>query len=324
MVDAKPAPIEPIPLSEIEAARARLVGIAVRTPLVRLNVDTAPAEVYLKLENLQPIGAFKIRGAGNAMAVADAAALADGVWTASAGNMAQGVAWNARRLGIPCSVVVPDHAPAAKLEALERLEARISKVPFDEWWQIIVTHRSDGRSGVFVHPVSDRAVMAGNGTIGLELIEDLPDLDAVVVPYGGGGLSCGIASALQSVRPEARVYGAEVATAAPLAAAFAAGEPVEVEYTPSFVDGIGSTRVLDEMWPLVRRLLAGSLVASLDDVAEAVRLLAVRNRVVAEGGGAAGVAAALPGVGGARKVVCIVSGGNIDAAKLSAILSGSL
>ncbi|MDH3606431.1 MAG: pyridoxal-phosphate dependent enzyme [Acidimicrobiia bacterium] len=313
----------PIPLSEIEAARERLNGIAVRTPLVRLNADTGPIEIYLKLENLQPIGAFKIRGAGNAMAIAGPAALEEGVWTASAGNMAQGVAWNARRLGVPCSVVVPDHAPAAKLGALERLGARVVKVSFEEWWQIIVTHAHEGQDGVFVHPVSDPAVMAGNGTIGLELVEDLPDLDAVVVPYGGGGLSCGIASALRFLKPAVRVYAAEVATAAPLAAAFEAGEPTDVEYVPSFVDGIGSTRVLDDMWPRVKELLTGSLVASLDDVAAAVRLLAVRNRVVAEGAGAAGVAAALLGGAGSGKVVCIVSGGNIDAAKLASILSES-
>jgi threonine dehydratase len=312
---------EPIPLSEIETARERLAGLAIRSPLVRLNVGTSPIEIYLKLENLQPIGAFKIRGAGNAMAVAGSEALKQGVWTASAGNMAQGVAWNAHRLGIPCSVVVPDHAPAAKLDALERFGARITKVPFDDWWQIIVTHEHEGQKGVFVHPVSDRAVMAGNGTIGLELVEDLPDLDAVVVPYGGGGLSSGIASALRALKPEVPVYAAEVATAAPLAAAFAAGGPTEVEYIASFVDGIGSNRVLDEMWPLVKELLAGSLVASLEDVAAAVRLLAVRNRVVAEGAGATGVAAALNGGAGTGKVVCIVSGGNIDTAKLATILS---
>ena len=312
---------EPIPLSEIEAARERLQGLAIRSPLVRLNVETSPIEIYLKLENLQPIGAFKIRGAGNAMAVAGSEALKQGVWTASAGNMAQGVAWNARRLGVPCSVVVPDLAPAAKLDAVERFGARITKVPFDEWWQIMVTHEHEGQTGVFVHPVSDRAVMAGNGTIGLELVEDLPDLDAVVVPYGGGGLSSGIASALRVLKPEVPVYAAEVATAAPLAAAFAAGEPTEVEYIASFVDGIGSSRVLDEMWPLVKVLLAGSLVASLEDVAAAVRLLAVRNRVVAEGAGATGVAVALNGDAGTGKVVCIVSGGNIDTAKLATILS---
>jgi threonine dehydratase len=313
--------IDPIPLHEIEAARDRLEGLAIRTPLIKLNVDTDPTEIHLKLENLQPIGAFKIRGAGNAMGVAGEERLRQGVWTASAGNMAQGVAWNAARLGVPCSVVVPDHAPAAKLEALERLGADIVKVPFEDWWQIIVTHEFPGQEGVFVHPVSDPAVMAGNGTIGLEIIEDLPDVDTVVVPYGGGGLSSGIASALRHLRPEARVYAAEVETSAALAAAFAAGEPTEIEYVPSFVDGIGSGRVLDEMWPLVESLLAGSLVATLAEVEEAIRLLANRNHVIAEGAGAASVAVALKGVAGAARVVCIVSGGNIDASKLAAILA---
>lgn len=314
---------EPIPLAEIEAAASRLRGLALRTPLVRFNMDTGPVEIYLKLENLQPIGAFKIRGAGNAMAVAGEEALQSGVWTASAGNMAQGVAWNAARLGVPCSVVVPDHAPEAKLGALERLGAHIVKVPFEEWWQIIVTHEHEGQSGVFVHPVSDPAVMAGNGTIGLELVEDLPDLDAVVVPYGGGGLSSGIASALRHLKPEVPVYGAEVETSAALHAAFTAGEPTEIEYVPSFVDGIGSARVLDEMWPLVRELLTGSIVSSLEEVEAAVRALAMRNHVVAEGAGAAGVAAAIKGGAGPGKVVCIVSGGNINAAKLAEILTAS-
>jgi len=313
--------VEPIPLAEIEAARRRLDGLALRTPLVRLNVDTGGTEVYLKLENLQPIGAFKIRGAGNAMAIAGEEALKAGVWTASAGNMAQGVAWNAARLGVRCSVVVPDHAPEAKLEPLQRLGAGIVKVPFETWWQIIVTHEHEGQEGVFVHPVSDPAVMAGNGTIGLELVEELADFDSVVVPYGGGGLSSGIASALRHLRPGVPVYGAEVATSAALDAAFAAGRPTEIEYTPSFVDGIGSSRVLDEMWPLVSELLAGSLVASLEEVEDAVRLLVTRNQVVAEGAGAAGVANAIEGRAGAGKVVCIVSGGNINRSKLAEILS---
>lgn len=312
---------EPIPLAEIEAARERLEGLALRTPLIRYNVDTGPVEIYLKLENLQPIGAFKIRGAGNAMAVAGAEALRAGVWTASAGNMAQGVAWNAARLGVDCTVVVPDHAPDAKLEALQRLSARIIKVPFEDWWEIIVTHEHEGQSGVFVHPVSDPAVMAGNGTIGFELVEDLPHLDAVVVPYGGGGLSSGIASALRHLKPGVPVYAAEVATSAALDAAFAAGEPTDCEYVPSFVDGIGSSRVLDEMWPLVSELLAGSLVATLEEVENAIRLLAMRNHVIAEGAGAASVANAAEGRAQHGKIVCIVSGGNINASKLAEILT---
>jgi threonine dehydratase len=313
--------LEPVDLATIEAARDRIAGAAIRTPLVRMNVDDTPAEIFLKLENLQPIGSFKIRGAANAITAAGPDALRNGVYTASAGNMAQGVGWMARKLGVPFSVVVPDHAPATKLAAIERLGGSIVKVPFDEWWQVVTTHEFDGIDGFFVHPVSDPAVIAGNATIGLELLEDLPDLDAVVVPYGGGGLSSGIASALRALRPGVPVYAAEVATAAPLAAALEAGEPTEVPYTASFVDGIGSTSVLEEMWPLVSELLAGSLVSDLDEVAAAVRVLVERNRVVAEGAGAAGVAAALRGAAGHGKVVCIVSGGNIDTAKLAGILA---
>ena len=313
--------LEPVDLATIEAARARIAGAAIRTPLVRMNVDDAPGEIFLKLENLQPIGSFKIRGAANAIVAAGPEAIRDGVYTASAGNMAQGVGWMARKLGVPFSVVVPDHAPETKLDAIERLGGSIVKVPFADWWQVVITHEFDGLDGFFVHPVSDPAVIAGNATIGLELLEDLPDLDAVVVPYGGGGLSSGIASALRALRPEVPVYAAEVATAAPLAAALEAGEPTEVPYTASFVDGIGSTSVLDEMWPLVSSLLTGSLVSELDEVAAAIRLLVERNRVVAEGAGAAAVAAALRGAAGHGKVVCIVSGGNIDTAKLAGILA---
>jgi threonine dehydratase len=307
-------------LSDIKAAADRIAGTVIRTPLVPLNQFESGVEIYLKLENLQPIGSFKLRGASSAMSLPSSHDLERGVYTASAGNMAQGVAWNARRLGVPCSVVVPDHAPKTKLEAIRRLGAEIVLVPFDEWWQVIVTHHFEGLEGLFVHPVSDPAVMAGNGTIGLEIVEDLPDVTSVVVPYGGGGLSCGIASALRATAPTVRVYAAEVVTAAPLAAAFRVGEPIDVTYVPSFVDGIGSTRVLDEMWPLASQLLDSSLVVGLDEVAAAVRLLAERNRVIAEGAGATSVAAALSGKAGSEKVVCVVSGGNIDAGKLAEIL----
>ena len=315
---------EPVSLGEIQAARERLKGIAVRTPLVRLNVDGAPAEIYLKLENLQPIGSFKLRGAGNAMAIATPEQLSKGVYTASAGNMAQGVAWCARRIGVPCTVIVPDHAPATKLAAIERLGGKTVKVPFDVWWQVLMTHEYPGMDGLFIHPVSAPAVMAGNGTIGLEIIDDLPDVDAVVVPFGGGGLSCGIASALRAVAPHVPVYAAEVETAAPLAPSLLANAPQHVDYTPTFVDGIGGKSVLAEMWPLANELLRGSIVLSVDAIASAVRLLAERNRVIAEGAGAASVAAALTGKAGAGKVVCIVSGGNIDVAKLARILVGEM
>ena len=236
--------------------------------------------------------------------------------------MAQGVAFWAARLGISCRVVVPDHAPSTKLRAVERLGGRVERLPFDDWWQILVEHGEPGRDDLFIHPVSDPPVVAGNGTIGLEILEDLPDVDAVVVPYGGGGLSCGIASALRALRPSARVYAAEVETAAPLSAALAAGQPTPAPYAASFVDGIGSRSVLAEMWPLAREILAGSIVVSLVQVASAIRELAERHRVIAEGAGGASVAGALTGKAGSGNVVCVVSGGNIDSDKLAAILEG--
>jgi threonine dehydratase len=316
--------IKAIPVEQILRARGRIRPLVLRTPLVRLAVDDAPAQVFLKLENLQPIGSFKLRGAANAMQTVPSEKLAEGVFTASAGNMAQGVAWNARRLGIPCTVVVPDHAPETKLTAVRRLGGTIIRVPFDEWWEILTSGKCDKCKGVFVHPVSDPAVIAGNGTIGLEILEDLPGVDAVVIPYGGGGLSSGIASAIRSLKPETRIYACEVETACPLAVSLQAGEPRKVTYTASFVDGIGGKSLLTEMWPMVRDLLDGSLVMSLREVAEAVRLLAERNRVIAEGAGAAPVAAALSGRAGSGKVVCVVSGGNIDLAVLARILAGGV
>src|SRR5205085_171426 len=210
-------------LPEIEAARARIRGAAIRTPMVRLNVDDAPAEIYLKLECLQPIGSFKLRGAGNKILQAGPEELAGGVWTASAGNMAQGVAWCARALGLECRVVVPETAPAAKVEAIRRLGAEIVPTTFDGWLEVFESRRYPGMEGLFVHPFNDAAVLAGNGTIGLEILEDLPDVDAVVVPYGGGGLACGVACAVRALRPGVRIYAAEVETAAPLAASWAAG-----------------------------------------------------------------------------------------------------
>ena len=316
--------LEPIPLDAIVAARARISGIAIRTPVLALEPD-AKVTIHVKLENLQPIGSFKLRGAGNAISLADPAELARrGVYTASAGNMAQGVAWNAQRLGIHCSVVVPDHAPQAKLAPVERLGARIVRVPFDTWWQVLVDHGYPGLDGVFIHPVSDPAVIAGNGTIGLELAEQLPEMTAVVVPYGGGGLACGIATAVKALRPDVRVYAAEVETAAPLAASLAAGHPVEVDYRASWVDGIGSRSLLAEIWPLASTLLDGSITVTLAEVAEAVRLLAMRGRVVAEGAGAAPVAAALTGRAGPGPVVAVVSGGGIDPSVLATILGGGM
>ena len=310
-----------IPVEEIESARERIVGAAVRTPLVRLHVD-GPAEIWLKLENLQPIASFKIRGASNAVRAADPAEVETGLVTASAGNMAQGVAWMGRELGVPATIVVPDHAPETKLAAIERLGGKAMRVPFADWWRAIEESCFPGLEGLFVHPVEDELVMAGNGTIALEILEDLPDPDVVLVPFGGGGLVTGIASALRAVRPEARIYAVEPETGPALNAALAAGEPTDVEYRPSFVDGSGSRRVLPGMWPRVRELIDGAFTASLDETAAAVRLLAERTRVVAEGAGALAAAAALAGRAGEGRVVCVVSGGNIDLSTLGPILAG--
>lgn len=313
-----------IPLNAIQAARTRLAATILRTPLVRLNFPGTPCQVFLKLENLQPVGSFKMRGAGNAILTAERDRLKDGVWTVSAGNMAQGVAWYARSLGLPCQVIVPDDAPQTKLEAIRSLGARIVKKPFSEYQAIQKSHDCEMMPGALIHPFGDDAVMAGNGTLGLEILEDLPEVDAIIIPYGGGGLSCGIASAVRALRPKVKLYAAEVSTAAPFAASVAAGRPVEVPFTPSFVSGIGGPAVFPEMWELSCTLLDGSLVVELSEIAEAVRILCSRNHVVAEGAGAVALAAALSGKIQATTVVCIVSGGNMDTQKLVQIMQGGV
>ena len=311
-----------ISLAAIEEARSVIASHAIRTPLLRMNAT--PAEIYLKLENLQPIGSFKIRGAANAIARLAPEQLERGVVTASAGNMAQGVAWCARSLGIPCTVIAPETAPETKINAIERLGGRVIKVSFADWWRAFAERAYPGVAGTFIHAFDDPDVMAGNGTIALEILEDLPDVDAVVIPWGGGGLTCGIASALRQLKPSCKIFTAEVETAAPLAASMAAGCATEVEYQPSWVDGIGAKAVFPQMFERARQLIDGSLVADLNSVAEALRLLITHNRVVAEGAGACPVACALSGQAGTGKIVCIVSGGNIDSSKLARVLNHEL
>ena len=306
----------PVSISQAEEARRNIAGVAIRTPLVRCNIDD-PADLYLKLECLQPIGSFKIRGATNVMALTPRQLLQRGVLTASAGNMAQGVAFCARRLAIPATIIAPDTAPATKVEAVERMGGRVIKVPFAEWWRTFETRSYPGVDATFIHAFDDPHVMAGNSTIALELLEDLPDLAAVVIPWGGGGLSCGIASVLRTLAPRVRIYAAEIESGAPLAASLQAGEPQIVEYRPSFVDGIGSKSVFGNMFELARTLLDDSLVVTLAETAHALRLVAERNRVIVEGAAACAVAAALSGRAGRGKVVAIVSGGNIDLHKFA-------
>ena len=310
-------------LKEIEAARQRIAGAAIRTPLIKLNAESPTgAEVYLKLENLQPIGAYKIRGALNAIRQMTPEQLRHGVLTASAGNMAQGVAWAAREANISCVVVAPDTAPEAKISAIERLGGRVIKVTFERWWQTITERSFPGESGAFVHPFDDERVMAGNGTIGLEILEDLPECDAILAPWGGGGLACGIASAIKATSARCKVYAVEVDTAAPLGPSLAAGHPVTVTRTPTFIDSMGSTTVFPSMFQRAQVLLDGSLSTSVAAVEDAIRTLVNRNHVVAEGAGAAALAVALSGRPDVKRLVCVVSGGNIDQATLAQILNG--
>jgi threonine dehydratase len=309
----------PITLAHAQEARRNIESVALRTPLIQCNTD-APANLYLKLENLQPIGSFKIRGAANVMARTPRERLWRGVLTASAGNMAQGVTFCAQRIGVGATIIAPDTAPATKIQAVERMGGRVIKVPFAEWWRTFETRSYPGIDATFIHACDDPDVMAGNGTIALELLEDLPDLDAVVIPWGGGGLSCGIAAVLREVAPRVRIYAAEIETAAPLAVSLAAGEPQPVEYQPSFVDGIGSKTVFPGMFESARKLLDGSLVVTLTEAAHAMKVVAERNRIIIEGAAACAVAAGLSGRAGSGKVVAIVSGGNIDLDKFAQLV----
>ena len=324
-----PVAARSISLETIREAASVVYGAAVRTPLVPLDPTAPPdrpgPDVFLKLETLQPIGSFKIRGAYNAVRHLTPEQLAAGVWTVSAGNAAQGVALAARKAGARASVMVMDTAPATKLRAIERLGATIVQAPYEECWRTVETHRSDRMQGHFVHPFDDDRFISGNGTIGLEIFEDLPDVDAVIAPLGGGGLLAGAAIAIKALRPGVRVYAAEPATAAPLAQSFAAGRPCYFDgWTPSFVDGAGGKSVLETMWPLLRDHVDESIVVSLDEVAAAMAVAAERTHVIAEGAAGCAIAAALsPALAskGHRKVVAIVSGGNIDLARFAALVS---
>jgi threonine dehydratase len=316
-----------ISLETIREASATVYEAALRTPLVRLPMGTDSPEVYLKLETLQPIGSFKIRGAYNAVRRLPQRDLRRGVWTVSAGNAAQGVALAAQRAGADCSVLVMDTAPQTKLSAIERLGATIVKASYDECWRAVESHRSDRMPGLLVHPFDDDDFISGNGTIALEIVDDLPDVDAVVAPLGGGGLLTGIAAGMRDLRPEARVYAAEPETAAPLSASLAAGRASRFDaWTPSFVDGAGGRSVLETMWPLLQEAVADSLVVSLDAVARAMKLTADRVHVIAEGAAACAIAAATSeamSTRGHRKIVAVVSGGNIDLARFAQLVGAA-
>ncbi len=313
---------QPTSMDDLLAAQKRTAGAVVRTPLVRLDGDPGMPDIHLKLECLQPIRSFKLRGAFNAMAKAGADALKAGVWTCSAGNMAQGVAWSARALGVACTVYVPVTAPRTKIDAVRRYGGNVIELPVDEWVAIFRDRKREGAEGIFIHPYSDPDVMAGNGVAGLEILEDLPDADAVIVPWGGGGLLCGIASAFKAKGSAAKLYASEVNTGAPLGPSLDAGEPVNVPYAPNFVDGIGTPFVNREMFELAQKLIDGSFIVTREATAAALRFVLERNRVVPEGASATAVAAALAGRAGPGKIVCLISGGNIDSANLITILKG--
>ena len=313
-----------IPAGMIDDAYQHVYQAAIRTPLVRLNYD-GPAQIYLKLECLQPIGAFKIRGAYNAVRLLTEEQRRRGVWTVSAGNAAQGVALAARKAGVPCKVLVIDAAPVAKLQAVRRLGGENVQASYDQCWQALADRAHPAMDGAFVHPFEDDEFIAGNASAGLEILEDLPDVDAVVASYGGGGLSCGIAAALKERRSKAKVFSAEPETAAPFAHSLAAGSPqVFPNWRASWVDGCGGKSVFPRMWDIAHHLLTGAIVCTLEEIRQAMRIVAERNHVISEGAGACAVAAGLSGKCGSGKVVCVVSGGNIDLSVFAKLMTDAI
>ncbi len=315
-------PVHPITLAEIREARTRIAGTIVRTPLVRLELGPGYPDIRLKLENLQPINAYKLRGAANAVAMLTAAERSRGVWTISAGNAGQGVAYAARKAGVPCTVVAIETAPVAKIERMKALGARLIMVPYEVAWQALDERAYPGAEGTFIHPFDDHNFIAGHATMGLEILEDAPDTAAVIAAIGGGGLVTALGSALKALQPAIRIWGAEPETAAPASLSFAAGSPqVFKDWKASFVDGAGGHSVFPRMWERMKPLVDGCIVVSLEETKRAVRLMAEKARVIAEGAGALPLAAALTGKAGPGPIVAIVSGGNIDLQKFCEVIS---
>lgn len=314
-------PVQPISLTAIEAARKRIAGVVVRTPLVRLELGPDQPEIWLKLENLQPINAYKLRGAVNAVAALPDAARKRGVWTISAGNAGQGVAYAARAAAVPCTVVAIETAPASKLERMRALGARLVLASYEVCWRALEERSYPGIEGTFIHPFDDDDFIAGHATMGLEILEDAPNVSAVIAGIGGGGLITGVASAIKALKPSVKIWGAEPETAAPAARSFAAGSPqVFDDWEPSFVDGAGGKSVFPRMWQRMKPIVDGVIVVTLEQTRSAMRTMAEKARIIAEGAGALGVAAALTGKAGNGPIVAIVSGGNIDLEKFSELI----
>jgi threonine dehydratase len=317
-----PEPVRPISLQDIEAARERIRGTVLRTPLVRLDLGPDGPDIRLKLENLQPTNAYKIRGAANAVAALSPEERARGVWTISAGNAGQGVAYAARAAGIPSAVVAIETAPQTKLDRMRALGARIVPVSYTEAWNIAEAHALDGMDGIFIHPFDNHDFIAGHGTMGLEIVEDCPDVAAVICAIGGGGLITGVGSAVKALKPDVRILGAEPETAAPYALSLKEGGPRRFEvWQASFVDGAGGQSVTERMWQRMHPVVDGAITVTLDQVREAMRLIAEKARVVSEGAGALALAAALTGEAGKGPIVCVVSGGNIDLKKFAELVA---
>lgn len=317
------APYRPT-LDEINGARARIAPYIPRTPLVRLDFGLPDRQIFLKLETLSPIGAFKLRPALNALLSRDADALRNGVATTSSGNMAYGMAWAANKLGVPMAAYMYSGAPQTKIDGVRRLGGEVRFITIDTWWQYIIDAERPDFPELLINPVTDQAVLAGNGSIGMEIVEELPDVDVVLTPYGGGSMTTGVASAMKALRPGAKVFAVEDENAAPVTAALEAGRIVEIETRPSFIKSIGGPSLVPQLWPVARELIDGAVAVSLEQVTEAMRLLFAKAKIVAEGAGAASLAAALSSEHATGNIVCVISGGNIDAEAYATVLAGGV
>ena len=316
--------VRPIKLTEIRGARTRIARTIVRTPLIRLELGPDFPDIRLKLENLQPINAYKLRGAANAVAMLSEPDRKRGVWTISAGNAGQGVAYAARQAGVPCTVVVIETAPESKIDRMRTLAAKLILVPYDLAWKALEERSYPGAEGTFVHPFDDHNFIAGHGTMGLEILEDAPETKAVIASIGGGGLITGVASAIKALRPDIKIFGVEPETAAPAALSFAKGSPqVFKDFKQSFVDGAGGQSMFPRMWERMKPVVDDYIVVSLDETKKAMRLMADKARIISEGAGALPVAAALTGKAGQGPIVAIVSGGNIDMKKFCELIGAS-
>lgn len=313
--------MNPPTLTEIEEAANTLRAVAFHTPLVPLHTFDKDTDIYLKLEIHQPIGSFKIRGVFNAVASLDQSERKNGLSTVSAGNTAQALAWTGRYFSVPSRSLMPDTAPQTKIDAVKAYGGQPILVPIAEIFRFLKEQLWENEPYTFIHPWTNRRVMIGHATIGLEIMADLPEVDSVFVPVGGGALIGGIATAIKQRNPSARVYAVEPQGCAALAESFKQNRPASVD-CKTICDGVAVPYMTDEVFGILKEIVDDVLLVSEDTVKQTVKRLALGNRIIAEPSAALPVAAALAMPQSKRgQSVCVVTGGSIDTEKLVGILT---